>query len=281
MSIYSQYRAGLWHPYEKPMYGVLLNPYHPLARGLVGCWLFNEGGGNIVYDLSGHGNHGTLGGGTAGYCPAWTIGKFGSALNFDGSDDYVDVGTDESLDVAGGDFTVAVWARWTAATGNARAFLNFGFSGTSNRFLLTTGFGNSGQDKVSFGYGRSTTYGANWYYDAGSGLNDGDLHFVVATLFGSTVTIYVDDESVSFSEGSIGVEDGNFFGLGDNDYFEGDIETILIWKRALNPDEIWQLYTDPFCMFYHPLEAKLLYAAAPPAGIVPQAMHHYCMLREV
>jgi len=53
---------GLWHPYEKPMYGVLLNPYHPLARGLVGCWLFNEGGGNSVFDLSGYGNHGMLGG---------------------------------------------------------------------------------------------------------------------------------------------------------------------------------------------------------------------------
>lgn len=42
----------------KPPYGVKLNRQHPLAQGLVGCWLMNEGGGNTVFDLA-SGNNGT------------------------------------------------------------------------------------------------------------------------------------------------------------------------------------------------------------------------------
>ena len=44
----------------KPPLGARLIPGHPLANGLVGCWLMNEGSGNKVYDLSGNGNSGTL-----------------------------------------------------------------------------------------------------------------------------------------------------------------------------------------------------------------------------
>lgn len=42
----------------KPNVGARINFAHPLARGLVGCWLFNEGGGSRVFDLSGRNNQG-------------------------------------------------------------------------------------------------------------------------------------------------------------------------------------------------------------------------------
>ena len=49
----------------KPPRGARLDPGHPLSRGVVGYWLFNEGVGGRVNDLSGNGNtgvwHGTLG----------------------------------------------------------------------------------------------------------------------------------------------------------------------------------------------------------------------------
>ena len=81
MSVHSRYRAGLWHPYEKPMYGVLLNTRHPLARGLVGCWLFNEGGGNTVFDLSDNFKHGTFG----AEAPSWVA----EGIYFGGDGDYI------------------------------------------------------------------------------------------------------------------------------------------------------------------------------------------------
>lgn len=37
---------------RKPRLGAILDPYHPLTQGLVGCWLFNEGGGNVAHNLA-------------------------------------------------------------------------------------------------------------------------------------------------------------------------------------------------------------------------------------
>lgn len=56
---------------------------------MVGCWLFNEGTGGKVFDLSGNGNHGTFGAGTA--APTWKAGRRGTGLDFDGTDDYVSI----------------------------------------------------------------------------------------------------------------------------------------------------------------------------------------------
>ena len=43
-------------PRKKPPYGSRIDPTHPLAQGLMGCWLFNEGGGDKVYNLCSYNN---------------------------------------------------------------------------------------------------------------------------------------------------------------------------------------------------------------------------------
>ena len=37
---------------SKPPIGSQIDWSHPLAKGLVGCWLMNEGGGNVVNDIA-------------------------------------------------------------------------------------------------------------------------------------------------------------------------------------------------------------------------------------
>jgi hypothetical protein len=63
-----------------------------LSDGLVAHWKFDEGEGDTAYDSAG-GNHGTLNG------PTWTTGQIGEALSFDGTEDDVFVGDDDSLDI--------------------------------------------------------------------------------------------------------------------------------------------------------------------------------------
>ncbi len=75
---------------------------------LVGHWKFDEGSGNIAVDVSGYGNDGTINGAT------WTTGKFGPGLNFDGTDDDVDCGNDESLNITG-EITIALWIKPSVA----------------------------------------------------------------------------------------------------------------------------------------------------------------------
>jgi hypothetical protein len=67
----------------------LLNP--PNNLGLVGYWSFDDGTSTQATDFSGNGNTGTLTT-TGSTLPAWTSGKKGNALSFDGSSSYVTAG---------------------------------------------------------------------------------------------------------------------------------------------------------------------------------------------
>lgn len=63
-------------------------------HGLVVYLSFNQGSGCQALDLSGNGNHGLLKPDCPSNCPLWVAGesvKFGQALRFDGSDDYVEI----------------------------------------------------------------------------------------------------------------------------------------------------------------------------------------------
>ena len=63
----------------------------------VGAWLLDEGSGNKVNDASGNGNDGEFVG-----SPKWVEGVFGSALHFNGRNDMIPVGQDESLRISEG-----------------------------------------------------------------------------------------------------------------------------------------------------------------------------------
>ena len=71
---------------------------------VVGIWKFDEGKGDTAKDSSGNGNDGEL-----MDKPKWVDGKFGKALEFDGTS-YVDMGNDESLQFHG-DVTIVYWVR--------------------------------------------------------------------------------------------------------------------------------------------------------------------------
>jgi hypothetical protein len=82
---------------------VTLNP-SPSTSNPQASFSFNEGSGKVANDSSGDDNHGTITGAT------WTsTAKFGRALRFDGSSDYVRVNDSNSLDLAQG--TIEAWVR--------------------------------------------------------------------------------------------------------------------------------------------------------------------------
>jgi hypothetical protein len=69
---------------------------------IAGMWLFDEDEGEIANDSSGNGNNGTL-----TNRPRWDDGKFGSALEFDGAADIIqlpDMGHSETV-------TIEVWLK--------------------------------------------------------------------------------------------------------------------------------------------------------------------------
>ncbi|NPA75623.1 MAG: DUF2341 domain-containing protein [Euryarchaeota archaeon] len=73
-----------------------------LNTGLVAHWSFDEGSGNILEDLSGHGNNGKI------YNATWVKGVKGAALSFNGVNSFVDCGNNSSLNISGA-ITIAAW----------------------------------------------------------------------------------------------------------------------------------------------------------------------------
>jgi len=74
------------------------------APGPVAHYTFDEGGGGTASDSSGFNNNGTW----TGTGNHWTIGKFGKAGKFNGSDDYVGI---TGLTATGGNYTFEFWAK--------------------------------------------------------------------------------------------------------------------------------------------------------------------------
>ena len=82
---------------------------------IVAGWLFDNGKGNIVSDISGNGHDGEIQG-----APKWVDGKFGKALEFDGAKDWVEVpeiGIFEEI-------TACLWAQYTGRVGQFRVIFN-------------------------------------------------------------------------------------------------------------------------------------------------------------
>jgi hypothetical protein len=79
---------------------------------LVAAFGFNENTGTLAADNSGNNNNGTLTNG-----PTWSaLGKFGAAVQFDGTDDYINILDANSLDLTTG-MTIEAWVNPTNVTG--------------------------------------------------------------------------------------------------------------------------------------------------------------------
>ena len=77
----------------------------PLGLGLVAAYGFDAGSGTTAADSSGKGNVGSVSG------PVWSAaGRYGSALSFDGVNDWVTVADSNSLDLTTG-MTLEAWVR--------------------------------------------------------------------------------------------------------------------------------------------------------------------------
>lgn len=224
--------------------GLELDTSHPLANGLVGLWLINENTGSSLADLSGNENDGT---GTLN----WVLGKFGSALYFDGSSDYVQIADDSSLDVGNSNCTIEAWVYSYELTGDTQIIFQKYGSDIDNIF----GFGISSLGEGFF-FLRDTS---------GNGIAvkylsvdlTGAWHHLVGVREGNYTKIYVDGvlrntEDIS-TLGTINTSNHNArIGMNAHytgaDEFKGIIDNVMIYNRDLSTTEIEQLYAEPFAM---------------------------------
>lgn len=227
-----------------------LNHAHPLAQGLVGSWLFYEGGGGTVYDLSGGGNNGALTNMDPG--TDWVGGSEGWALDFDGSDDHVLIANSTRLQTA----SVTVSMVFVPATITQASFA----------VLVRKSLNGPATDGWALGYA-STSPLPRWLVFTTSGLRNidgtttlaaGSRWHVIATYSSRTgvTSLYVNGkrEATASHSGTI-VADTDPIGIGGNQAggtggkYLGKIGGVQVWNRSLSEEEIQAVFHDPYAAF--------------------------------
>jgi len=201
--------------------------------GLVGKWLFDEDPGSTAYDTSGFGNHGIL---NNMQIDDWVIGRYGTALSFDGEDDYVAIA--EKPELEPNEITVETWVKSDSSPGSYKHIISkdlTGHSGWSSYGLYT---GASGGLRFYIGHSNPTYVLSP---DAGTGVWDGEWHHVAGTYDGAEVSLYVDGVHIGSSSTTETMDfegvGSLFFGTYDTTwlFFNGEIDEVRIWNKALVP----------------------------------------------
>jgi len=228
----------------KPPRGARLNLSHPLARGLIGCWLFNEGTGDIVHDSSTNkkgnvNNDGIM----LNMYPAtdWVAGKDGFALDFDGVDDEIQISQDHTLEPQA--ITICSLVS-LAATGDYRNIITCG-DNLGYRIRVNS------NNTIGF-----FDEGATNYINSTVTVTVNKYACICATGGAEGLKIYLDgvevaSNSVAYTAPTPGgnVLIGTDFNLLSDVPWIGKIAYVKIYNRALSASEIQQLYINPYQMF--------------------------------
>jgi len=214
-------------------------------KSLVGYWNFNENSGSTAHDKSTYSNDGTLNNN-----PQWTNGKFGNALEFDGVDDYVDCGSDPSLDITD-EITIEVWINPATAqevcgdgeTGNygVAGKAEEGISGTVWSWQLR--YGSPDNCRLGFQF-NGDPEGSRWV-TVNQNLTPGEWYHIVGTFDGTDIKCYLNGALKDTNQIS-GIKSSNaklfIAEEGWHNYFHGLIDEVRIWNRALSEEEIEASY---------------------------------------
>ncbi len=247
----------------KPPYGTQLNRAHPLARGLVGCWLFNEGAGLKASDSSGMGNHGTLTNFTSpSISSGWVGGSSGGALAFDGDTDMVVINPRNTITNLSG-LSILTRFYYISQTNSAPLFIDQvdGNHATMIYMVGVRGFRvEISNDPATRGYGDTTgnpRFAANTWntfvmvFDGTLTGNEnrlkGYLNNTLQTFSFTTNVVPSLTQPTSNPITKIG------YNSGVTGKYCGYISETMIWNRALSAQEIAYLYASPYCMFVDPL----------------------------
>jgi hypothetical protein len=196
----------------------------------IGEWKLDEGTGTTTNDTSGNGYNGTFFG-----SPSWVQGKYGNALSFDGSDDYIDAGTGANMNIANA-ITLEAWVKspnWRP-TANWRSFLDkggaYGFYVNSASDFIRFQLNLVTDGNVTLDTGTLSTN--TWYhitgtYDKNAGSNNFKLYvngkFVTSNTYSNSITT----NSTSLK-----------FGLYSGYYFNGTADLIRIYNYARTPAQV-------------------------------------------
>ena len=207
----------------------------PIIPGAISHWKFDEGSGSTAYDSAGS-NDGTL-----VNSPVWTSGKINDALSFDGVDDFVATANNifTNAQLASG----ATLSAWFKTDSTAYSYI------ADDEGYLALGINHFAHPNKLLG----TADGGKHIYYSSSDVNDNLWHHAAIAWNGTnTAILYLDGVGVSSGASGPPTPDSKDkpFTIGVHSsisaYFDGTIDDVRIYNRALSAEEIQQLYQNGF-----------------------------------
>jgi len=164
-------------------------------------------------------------------------GKSGTAMRFDGINDYVELGTDSRLNQLNNIFSISAWVK-TGDSGNWQWIYQFGQHSDHKDRSLVINDGNKATMYTYYGDAVGTTT-----------VTDNEWHHLVGTSDGTTTRIYVDGvleksatptfSSFTYSGARIGINNpGGYYP------FNGSIDEVAVYNTALSATDVSQMYND-------------------------------------
>lgn len=207
--------------------------YNWSAKPVVYYDLNENTGTTSVVDKSGNGYTGTMNGSMTG--AAWQPGKYGSALRFSGSSQYL---SNNSQVVADYPFTLEAWVK-TTGYGTIAALTDSSSSGATAVYYSITVQNPTGQARLSVD-DNTTANGFN----STTAINDGNWHHVAGVLHSATLReIYVDGKLENSSTASVSYNtniDSIIVGCNPTvvDCLAGTIDEVRVYNYACTPAQI-------------------------------------------
>lgn len=200
------------------------------TAGLVAAYGFEEASGTQVIDASGNANHGTISGASR-----VNTKRFGKALKFNGTSNWVTVSDSASLDLSKG-LTVEAWVYPTVTPSGWSTVLLKEQTGGLTYSLYANSDVNRPNQTLSIS-------GGDKQLSTGSRLPANTWTHVAATYDGVTQQLYVNGTLAGSrpQAGTIAISDGKLR-IGGNavwgEYFTGHIDEVRVYNRALSQAEI-------------------------------------------
>ena len=203
-------------------------------------WKFDETSGTTASD-SIDSNPGTLVNG-----PTWTTGKLQGAVNLDGINDYITVASNPNLAMGTGSFTIAGWINLDVVCGPS-------WSDKICPIISTRGLSST---SMGDGYWVGLALSHLWFQIGDGGANNGDFlvpfsftnswHHIAAVRdrTANQFKLYIDGQLKGTDPDTLG-DVGNSFvpyiGQQYTFFFDGKMDDLRIYNRALSPAEITAL----------------------------------------
>ncbi len=217
-----------------------------IDANLKGYWAMNEGSGQVAADSSGNGNDGQLGStsGTDSSDPAW-LNFENYALDFDGVDDYVRCGNGASLNITDA-ISISLWIYPNSS--DVGFLVDKWWDGSNRAYYISR----TSNGDIKFGMSRADGYaeieqvvGAYTPVDQWSHIvltSEGPGGQIYAYVNGTAYGPWAKTETIATNNAPVSFGVFNHAVIGKYQYFDGIIDDVAIYDRALTSQEVQDLY---------------------------------------